>query len=111
MLQGEKVALRPFTREDVPLIWKFRTDVEVELAGGGDPPKPLTLERIYGEYDRGEFIFREGFAIEADNERAIRCYKSCGFQEEGRQREHAWSNGRYVDNLLMGILREEWEAR
>jgi RimJ/RimL family protein N-acetyltransferase len=46
----------------------------------------------------------------ADNERAIRAYKSCGFVEEGRIRDNAWRDGEYVDELIMGILRDEWEA-
>jgi len=28
--------------------------------------------------------------------------------EEGRMREHIWLAGRYVDNVIMGVLREEW---
>jgi RimJ/RimL family protein N-acetyltransferase len=46
----------------------------------------------------------------ADNERAIRCYGAVGFVVEGRQREHAWSDGRYVDVVQMGLLRSEWNA-
>jgi RimJ/RimL family protein N-acetyltransferase len=46
----------------------------------------------------------------ADNERAIRAYKSCGFVEEGRIRDNAWRDGHYVDELVMGILRDEWQA-
>ena len=42
----------------------------------------------------------------SENERAIRCYKACGFVEEGRLRQHLWLNGRYVDRVIMGILRE-----
>ncbi len=45
------------------------------------------------------------------NERAIRCYRACGFVEEGRMRQDDYCNGQYVDTVLMGILREEWEAR
>lgn len=48
--------------------------------------------------------------VAEDNERAIRCYKSCGFVQEGRIRENAWRDGRYVDELVMGILRDEWDA-
>lgn len=44
------------------------------------------------------------------NERAIACYKKCGFQEEGRLRQHRYSEGRYWDVLVMAILREEFEA-
>jgi RimJ/RimL family protein N-acetyltransferase len=43
-------------------------------------------------------------------ERAIRVYSACGFVEEGRMREHVWLAGRYVDNVIMGVMREEWEA-
>ncbi len=47
----------------------------------------------------------------ARNERAIRCYRSLGFVEEGRLRQHEYSNGAYDDVVCMGILRDEWEAR
>jgi diamine N-acetyltransferase len=47
----------------------------------------------------------------ADNERAIRCYRACGFVEEGRERQAEYVNGNYVDIVNMGLLREEWEAR
>lgn len=46
----------------------------------------------------------------ADNERAIRCYRACGFREEGRLREHAWHAGQYKDVLVMGVLRADWQA-
>jgi RimJ/RimL family protein N-acetyltransferase len=45
----------------------------------------------------------------ATNERAIRSYKSCGFVQEGRIRDNAWLQGGYADELIMGILRHEWE--
>ncbi len=44
------------------------------------------------------------------NERAIRCYLSCGFQQEGRLRERQYKNGRYVDVIQMGILKSDWKA-
>ena len=43
------------------------------------------------------------------NERAIRCYEKCGFRHEGRLRKAHFSDGRYHDELMMGILREEFE--
>lgn len=48
--------------------------------------------------------------VHSENERAIRAYKACGFIEEGRLREHAWLDGRYVDVIHMGVLRGEWKA-
>lgn len=46
----------------------------------------------------------------AENERAIRCYKACGFVEEGRLRQHLWLRGHYVDRVIMGVLRGELDA-
>jgi RimJ/RimL family protein N-acetyltransferase len=43
----------------------------------------------------------------SENERAIRCYKACGFVEEGRLRQHIWIKGHYVDRIIMGVLRAE----
>jgi len=43
------------------------------------------------------------------NERAIRCYEKCGFRHEGRLRKAHFSDGRYHDELMVGILREEFE--
>ncbi len=175
MLRGQKVLLREYRREDVPLRAKFLNDPEVELAAGGDPPVPRPVERLERLYEQD--LTREGrnphmFAMEADgkfigicglqgpnqtnrtvelfiiigdkeywgrgygreaigllldyafrlhnyrkvslsakadNERALRCYRACGFVEEGRLREHEWSNGRYVDVVEMGVLRDEWQ--
>ncbi len=45
--------------------------------------------------------------VHSRNERAIKAYKACGFVEEGRLREHVWSNGRYDDLVLMGLLRKD----
>lgn len=45
------------------------------------------------------------------NERAIKCYKKCGFVEEGRLRQKNYYDGEYCDSILMGNLKEEYEAR
>jgi RimJ/RimL family protein N-acetyltransferase len=44
------------------------------------------------------------------NERAIRCYEKIGFRHEGRLRQARFVEGRYVDELIMGLLGEEWQA-
>ena len=54
---------------------------------------------------------RVGLTTLACNERALRCYRAIGFVEEGRLREQAFFDGRYVDEIQMGMLRSEWEAR
>jgi len=46
----------------------------------------------------------------ATNQRAIRCYQALGFVAEGRQRRQLFVNGEYIDVIMMGLLREEWQA-
>ncbi len=44
------------------------------------------------------------------NERGYACYQKCGFREEGRLLRHYYGEGRYWDSIVMGVLREEFEA-
>jgi RimJ/RimL family protein N-acetyltransferase len=45
------------------------------------------------------------------NERAIRAYRRCGFQIEGRSRESIWRDGRWWDEIAMSILDSDWRIR
>lgn len=82
MVQGEKVRLRAMPREDLERLCVFNNDIEVEVAGGGDPPLPQSLAGLQADFDanlgKGG---RDGtsFAIE-------------------------------IDRVQMGILRNEWAA-
>lgn len=42
------------------------------------------------------------------NERALACYKKCGFKEYGRRRKCNFINGKYYDSIHMDILAEEF---
>ena len=44
------------------------------------------------------------------NERALKCYKKCGFKEIGRRRESAFLDGKYYDTIIMDILENEFEG-
>ena len=76
MLRGQKTLLRAITRDDLERLWRFHNDVEVELAGGGDPPMPQSLARLQTEY---EYDLAKGgrdgasFAIEADEQCIGQC--------------------------------------
>ncbi|MCL2105878.1 MAG: GNAT family N-acetyltransferase [Oscillospiraceae bacterium] len=48
--------------------------------------------------------------VNADNARAIACYKKCGFVESGHRREAIFWNGRYVDRISMDVLSNEIES-
>jgi len=43
-----------------------------------------------------------------DNFGAIRAYEKSGFIQEGRMREAAYKNGKYVDKLIMSVLYSDW---
>lgn len=43
------------------------------------------------------------------NERAIRLYTSLGFVEEGKLREAQFKNGRYIDVIVMSMLKPEFD--
>ena len=43
------------------------------------------------------------------NERALKCYKKCGFIETGRSRESAFLNGKYYDIISMDVLANEFK--
>ncbi len=47
----------------------------------------------------------------AGNGRAIGAYRRAGFVEEGRLRQACFRNGRYHDELCLGILRGDWERQ
>lgn len=57
----------------------------------------LNLERIW-------------LAVFSTNERAMASYRKLGFVEEGRWREDVWREGRYVDQVVMAVLREDWPS-
>jgi RimJ/RimL family protein N-acetyltransferase len=57
----------------------------------------LNLHRVY-------------LTVYAYNQRAIRCYEKCGFQHEGTLRQARYSDGRYYDEWMMGILKDEFGA-
>ena len=60
------------------------------------------------------FIFEEmninkiKLNVYAFNERAIKSYEKCGFKKEGLLRQEIFRQGKYNDEVVMGILREEY---
>jgi RimJ/RimL family protein N-acetyltransferase len=173
MIRGERVLLRPVTREDIPIQHEFFQNIELTTLSAGLPhvnPMEATEEwyelctkrdenlNFFAIEVEGSYIgycslknltsypgcYTYGLAIgnpekwgqgygsevtrlvvdfafqylgarrialltNSKNERAIKCFLSCGFVEEGRQRQYRWINGSFADLVDMGILREEWE--
>lgn len=45
------------------------------------------------------------------NPRAVRCLEKAGFAREGVLRQSVYREGRFWDEVVMGILAEDWRAR
>lgn len=59
------------------------------------------MERLLAWADDWANVLRVELNVHADNERAIRLYRSMGFAEEGRHRGYVLKAGRYEDALTM----------
>ena len=56
-------------------------------------------------------LHRVALSVFEYNRRAIRAYEKAGFRVEGRLREAIHRDGRYWDEIQMGVLEWEWAAR
>jgi len=45
------------------------------------------------------------------NERAIHTYEKIGFKVDATLRDNIFKDGKYQDELVMSILRSEWEEK
>ncbi|MEO1408190.1 MAG: GNAT family protein, partial [Pseudomonadota bacterium] len=66
----------------------------------------LVLSHAFGTMG----LHRVDLRVLAFNERAIRCYRACGFVEEGRERECARIGEVWYDDVIMGLLADENQA-
>ena len=48
--------------------------------------------------------------VYSHNLRGYRAYKKAGFTEEGRLRQSLYINGQYSDEIIMSVLREDYES-
>lgn len=75
--------------------------------GYGSEATRLMLQYGFGTLN----LHRIWLRVFANNRRAIRAYEKAGYQQEGIQRQALFQEGRYIDVLVMSILRPEWEKR
>lgn len=81
-------------------------DLEMTSRGYGPEAMALMLDYAFRTLN----LHRVWLSVHAFNERAKKAYRSLGFVEEGRLRESYFWDGRYHDDILMGILRDGWET-
>jgi RimJ/RimL family protein N-acetyltransferase len=72
--------------------------------GFGTEATRMMLDYAFGTLN----LNRVWLQVYASNTPAIRVYEKTGFRKEGVQREQHFTEGRYEDGVLMGILRSEW---
>jgi RimJ/RimL family protein N-acetyltransferase len=53
-------------------------------------------------------LHRVDLRVLAINQRAIAAYRTCGFVQEGIERESAWIDGHWHNDLIMSILEHEY---
>ena len=52
---------------------------------------------------------RIGVEIYSFNERSIKLFESLGFVREGVIREQVYKKGKFSDEYIYGLLRQEWK--
>lgn len=85
----------------------FIGDKTVWNAGYGTETMQLLLKYGFETLN----LNRISLVVYDDNPRAIRAYEKAGFVLEGRLRQAKYKHGRYGDELIMSVLRSEWDAK
>jgi RimJ/RimL family protein N-acetyltransferase len=79
---------------------------EKEYWGHGYGTEAITLLLRYMFEEMN--LERIGLYCDEANQRAQRCYQKCGFRPEGKLRHYLFKNGVFVDDVMMSILRDDW---
>lgn len=77
--------------------------------GKGYGREALALLVNYAFAQRG--LHRVQLETFTHNTAMRRCAEDVGFREEGRLRESGWSDGRFNDDVIYGLLAAEWSTR
>lgn len=81
-------------------------DLSQASKGYGTEALRLMLDYAFGTLN----LNRVELSVHDFNRRALAAYRKAGFVEEGRKRQSYYCDGKYHDDIVMGILRSEWKA-
>lgn len=84
----------------------FRTLIGPRGRGRGIGTEATRLVVGYGFEQLG--LHRVQLEVYGHNRRALHVYEKVGFVVEGVRREAQWRDGRWVDEVVMGLLDREW---
>lgn len=86
------------------IIGIFIGDKNYWEKGYGTDAIKVLIKFIFNEMN----INRIKLNVFSFNKRAIKCYEKCGFKVEGVLRQELFRDGEYHDDILMGLLKEEY---
>ena len=100
-------------RPDLPFDWVYEIEVTLGPAvakgrGLGTEAHRLVIDHLFRSVPEAEKVMGR---IALFNEAMLAICPKIGATAEGRLRSHARVDGRPVDLMVVGILREEWERR
>jgi RimJ/RimL family protein N-acetyltransferase len=93
-------------RPDTSACWEIAIGLFPEARGRGigTAAQRLLVDYLF-EHTRAERI---QVTTDPENAAELAAVKKVGFQEEGRVRRAQWRGGRWHDQVLLSLLREEW---
>ncbi|PAD54410.1 GNAT family N-acetyltransferase [Bacillus licheniformis] len=118
MFKSRKVYLRPVEKGDMESFYKAVQNEDIRYMTG--TTREYTMEDLYEHYERiTSDETRYDFAVcLKEDDRLIgdlsimdidRRNRKAGFKMEGRIREALYMNEQYSDEIIMGILKREYE--
>jgi len=91
-------------KNSVAAVGIFIGDKEYWGKGYGTDVMKVLIKFIFEQVN----IHKIKLNVYSFNERAIKCYEKCGFKVEGVLRQEIFRDGRYYDEIIMGLLKEEF---
>ncbi|MDD5071652.1 MAG: GNAT family protein [Patescibacteria group bacterium] len=133
-LKKEKSIIKNFRREKKKIVWSIYTEEGAHIGSTGlhdldlKRNKKATWGIVIGEksyWNQGygtdtlktvlKFCFtklklnRVELSVYPPNIAGFKCYIKCGFKEEGKKRKSIMKRGKYLDEIVMGILKKEFK--
>ncbi|WP_202710283.1 GNAT family N-acetyltransferase [Sporosalibacterium faouarense] len=91
-------------KNSVAIVGIFIGHSDYRGKGYGTDAMKILLDFIFNEMNMNKVQLN----VYSFNERAIKSYRKNRFVEEGRLRQRIFRNGEYHDEVIMGILRDEY---
>lgn len=82
-------------------------DIHPEFQGKGYSKESykIFIPQIFEEYD----LHKISLEVLSTNKRAINLYLKLGFRREGIKRDEVFKGNKYVDSIIMSVLKNEWK--